>query len=77
MVEHHLTGKSMEERLRDRERNSGDTKNADVVLKPSQGARFHNIHPFGAHGATGTNHPTDGHVDVHPNSAKQGSGGNP
>jgi len=74
MVEHHLTGKSMEERLRDRERNSGDTKNADVVLKPSQGARFHNIHPFGAHGATGTNHPTDGTVANNPAAKNQGGG---
>ena len=77
MAEVHLKGKSMEARLRDRERNSGDTSTADVVLKPSQGARFHNIHPFGFHGATGTNAPTDGRVANNKAAKTQGSGGNP
>jgi len=50
MAEVKHTGKSMEARLRDRERNSGDTSTADHVFKPSQGARYHNIHTRGQGG---------------------------
>jgi hypothetical protein len=75
MAEHHLTGKSMSERLNDRLKNSGDPS-ADTVHKAGDGARrtFTNLHPFGFHGETGTNHPTDGRVDSVPASKSQGGG---
>jgi hypothetical protein len=77
MVEHHLKGPSMTERLNSRLKNSGD-KSADIVHKAGEGARrtFTNIHPFGFHGATGTNAPTDGRVASHPESKSQATGGN-
>jgi len=80
MAEVHLKGKSMEQRLRDRERNSGDTSTADVVLKPSQGARFHNIHSRGQGGGdrrVDVNDSTDGRVANNQSAKTQGSGGNP
>jgi len=78
MAEVHLKGKSMEARLRDRERNSGDTSTADVVLKPSQGARFHNIHTKGQGGGdrrVDVNDNTSGRVASHPESKSQKTGG--
>jgi len=79
MAEVHLKGKSMEERLRDRERNSGDTSTADHVFKPSQGARFHNIHTKGQGGGdrrVDVNDSTSGAVASHASSKSQRSGGN-
>ena len=48
-VENRLTGKSMEQRLADRLKNSGDPR-ADVTTKHGEGARrtFHNLH-FAGH----------------------------
>ena len=43
MVETKLTGKSMEERLRDRTRNSGDVKHADHVVTVDKVIRT-NVH---------------------------------
>jgi hypothetical protein len=46
MVEVKLTGKSMEQRIADRLKNSGDTANADVVAQMGDGPTrcFTNIH---------------------------------
>jgi len=43
---------SMEQRIRDRLRNSGDTERADIVTKSGDGARrtYHNIHHAGGKG---------------------------
>ena len=77
MVEHHLKGPSMAERIAKRERNSGDPS-AEHVVKQGDGARrtFHNIHDFGQHGDTNTNHPTDGRVANNPGAKSQQTGGN-
>jgi len=77
-MEHHLKGKSMTERLNDRLKNSGDPS-ADIVHKAGDGARrtFTNLHPFGFHGETGTNHSTDGRVAENSGAKSQGSGENP
>ena len=54
MVENRLSGKSMEQRITDRLKNSGDAKNADVVVQKGEGPTraFTNIH----HGGTARRH---------------------
>jgi hypothetical protein len=78
MAEVHLKGKSMEQRLRDRERNSGDTSTADHVFKPTQGARYHNIHTRGQGGGdrrVDVNDGGDSRVANNPGAKTQQSGG--
>jgi hypothetical protein len=51
MVQIKHSGKSMEQRIKDREKNSGDHANADIVTRQGEGARrtFHNIHHSANH----------------------------
>ena len=63
MVETKLTGKSMEERLRDRTRNSGDVKHADHIVTVDKGIRT-NIHRSRVR-QYGEGHPGEG--DIHGN----------
>jgi hypothetical protein len=75
MVEHHLKGPSMAERIAARGKNSGAGANPAISVQNKEGWN-HNIHPFGFHGATGANAPTDGRVANNPSAKTQGSGGN-
>jgi hypothetical protein len=80
MVEHHLKGPSMAERIAARGKNSGEGAKPDTIVKTGDSDRrtFHNIHNAGHYVDPSTKaKPTDGHVDVHPGSTSQGSGGNP
>ena len=61
MVETKLTGKSMEERLRDRTRNSGDVKHADHVVTVDKGIRT-NVHRSRVQ-QYGSDHPGEPGID--------------
>jgi hypothetical protein len=60
MVETKLTGKSLEERLRDRTKNSGDVAHADHVVTGDKGIRT-NIHRTRVQ-QYGENHPGEGDI---------------
>jgi hypothetical protein len=68
MAEVKLTGKSMEQRVADRLKNSGDTANADVSVVHGTGpTRTHtNIHHSGTAKRHGAGNPGEGDIHGHP-----------
>jgi len=77
MVEHHLTGKSMEQRIRDRTKNSGEGANPASIVKTGDSDRrtFHNLHPAGHYIQPNTEaKSTDGRVADNPRAKSQGGG---
>ena len=60
MVEVKLSGKSMEQRLADRTKNSGDVKHADVVSEGDKGIRT-NVHHT-RNQQWGEGHPGEGSI---------------
>ena len=76
-VEHHLTGKSMEERIKDRQRNSGEGAKPNTIVKTGDSDRrtFHNIHNAGHYIQPNTEaKSTDGDVADNPRAKSQGGG---
>jgi hypothetical protein len=67
MVELRIPGKSMEQRIADRLKNSGDTANADHVVQKGEGPTrtFTNIHHGGTAHKHGSGNPGEG--DIHGN----------
>ena len=61
MVETKLTGESLEERLRDRTRNSGDVKHADHIVTVDKGIRT-NVHKT-RNQQYGEDHPGEPGID--------------
>ena len=77
-VEVHLKGKSMEERIRDRGKNSGEGAKPDTIVKTGDSDRrtYHNLHPAGHYTQPNTQaKPTDGRVASHDSSKSQGGTG--